>query len=141
MKLLREVGLEEMEALEHFKLAPLETRRDIAMLGVACRAVLRKGPPQLHRFFKLREPRRETRSADWHRRQLETYRDEDHLEVVRRSVLGLVEVFNLLPTAVVESTKTVRSFQAQLQKLVLTGAKEGVQDWKALLFFLSSKFL
>ena len=48
-------------------------------------------------------------------------------------MLGLVEAFNFLPTAVVEGSKTVQSFQAQLQELVLVAAKEGVQNWKALL--------
>ena len=53
--------------------------------------------------------------------------------MLRRSVLGLVEVCNLLPTAVVEGSKTVQSFQAQLQELVLTAAKDGLEDWKKLL--------
>ena len=35
------------EALEHFSLAPLAARREIAMLGVIHRAVLKKGPLQL----------------------------------------------------------------------------------------------
>ena len=39
------------EALFHFNLAPLETRRDIAQLGVIHRAALRKGPNHLHNFF------------------------------------------------------------------------------------------
>ena len=64
---------------------------------------------------------------------MQIYRDGEHLEVLRRSVLGLVEVFNLLPHAIVQSAKTVQSFQAQLQALVLTAVKEGVQDWKLLL--------
>ena len=49
---LRDLGLSEEEALEHFSLAPLGVRRDIAMLGVVFRAVLQKGPPQLRSFFK-----------------------------------------------------------------------------------------
>ena len=97
------------------------------------RAVLQKGPPQLRSFFKRAEQGRETRSSEWHDFQLQTYRNGDHLEVLRRSVLGLVETFNLLPPAVVEGAKTVQSFQAQLQELVLTAAKGGVQDWKLLL--------
>ena len=130
---LRDLGVSEEEALEVFHLAPLSTRRDIAMLGVVYRAVLQKGPPQLRSFFKPAEERRATRGTDWHSKQLQTYRDGEHLEVLKRSVLGLVEVFNLLPTAVVEKAKTVQSFQAQLQELVLTAAQEKVPDWKLLL--------
>ena len=56
-----------------------------------------------------------------------------HKKVLKRSVLGLVEVWNLLPTAVVEGSKTVQSFQAQLQELTLTAARDGFEDWKVLL--------
>ena len=59
---LRDLGLTAKEALEHFKLAPLSSTRDIAMLGVVLRAVLGKGPSSrgdsilfhqifVHRFF------------------------------------------------------------------------------------------
>ena len=51
-RFLRELGLSEVDALVHFALAPLATRRDMAMLGVVHRAVLRKGPPQLWPFFR-----------------------------------------------------------------------------------------
>ena len=130
---LRDLGLTELEALEHFNLAPLRTRRAIAMLGVVWRAVRRKGPPQLWSFFDRAPTRRTTRSSEWHELQLKTYRNGDHLEVLRRSVLGLVEVFNVLPTAVVEGSQKVRSFQAQLQELTLTASRDGVEDWKILL--------
>ena len=131
--LLRDLGLSEVEALEHFNLAPLETRRDIAMLGVVFRAVLNKGPPQLRGFFKRTDSQGGTRSSDWHSKQLKTYCNGDHLEVLQRSVLGLIEVFNLLPTALVEGAKKVNNFQAQLQELVLTAALEEAPDWKVLL--------
>ena len=51
-RVLRELGLSDEEALEDFRLAPLGSRRDIAMLGVVFRAVLKKGPSQL--FFYRR---------------------------------------------------------------------------------------
>ena len=43
---LREMGMTQEEALVNFRLAPLQTRRDIAMLGVIHRAVIGCGPPQ-----------------------------------------------------------------------------------------------
>ena len=48
---LREVGLTPLEALKKYNLAPLETRRDIALLGVVHRTVLGEGPPQFRRWF------------------------------------------------------------------------------------------
>lgn len=43
-KLLKLVGCTAEEALEHWNLAPLSTRRDVAMLGLVHRTVLGKGP-------------------------------------------------------------------------------------------------
>ena len=48
---LRRLGVEPMEALMEFRLAPLATRRDIAMLGLVHRAALKQGPPQFWSFF------------------------------------------------------------------------------------------
>ena len=131
-----------MEALERFNLAPLKTRRDIAMLGVVFRAAKGTGPEPLQSFF-LPAPGRlgpTTRSADFHNLQLQTYRTGEHLDVVRRSVLGAVDVFNVLPPAVVESSKTVRALQAQLQQVVITAAREGEEDWQGLLSANSSSW-
>ena len=49
---LRDLGVSEADAMIHFNLAPLCTRRDIAMLGVIHRAAIGKGPPQLKQFFR-----------------------------------------------------------------------------------------
>ena len=46
-KFLNELSISDEEALLHFNLAPLETRRDIAMLGLIHRASLGAGPQQL----------------------------------------------------------------------------------------------
>ena len=67
---LRDVGVDEVTALVHFHLAPLCTRRDIAMLGMIHRTVLGKGPQQFKDFFrrdpnhgpKLLDPRQASRS-------------------------------------------------------------------------------
>ena len=47
---LQKLGIAPLEALMEFNLAPLATRRDIAMLGLVHRAALRKGPPQFWEF-------------------------------------------------------------------------------------------
>eukprot|EP00973_Karenia_brevis_P088348 12250303-Karenia_brevis.AAC.1 len=49
------MGLTAEEALLHFKLAPLHTRRHIAILAVIHRAAIGQGPPQLSRLFPLQE--------------------------------------------------------------------------------------
>ena len=50
-RFLREVGLTEEQALHHHNLAPLQTRRDMAMLGLIHRTVLNEGPPQFQQWF------------------------------------------------------------------------------------------
>ena len=50
-RFLRECGLSDEEALLHFNLAPLETRRDIAMLGLIHRSVLGGGPRHVANMF------------------------------------------------------------------------------------------
>ena len=135
-RLLRELGLTEEDALEHFGLAPLRVRRDVAMLGVVHRTVLRKGPPQLWPFFPAAHRRLEgptTRSANRHSKQLQTYRTGHYLKAVRRSALGCVDVYNELPPGLVETTTSVRAFQGLLQALVLSVLREGSDYWRDLL--------
>ena len=43
-RFLHDVGVNEVDALVHFRLAPLSARRDMAMLGLIHRTVLGKGP-------------------------------------------------------------------------------------------------
>ena len=45
--LLRELGISEVDALLNFRLAPLPSRRDMAMLGVLHKVTLGLAPPQL----------------------------------------------------------------------------------------------
>ena len=90
--LLRELGVTDREALLNYKLAPLSTRRDCAMLGLIHRAVLGLGPPQFKKWFPLAPAtvRPTTRlTARRHNRQLVDYCDGSHTSLLARSVLGL----------------------------------------------------
>jgi len=119
-RLLREIGVSDADALFAFNLAPLSTRRDIAMLGVIHRCVLGLGPDQFQKFFrrnwagcvsKTRLARRR------HDKQLVDPRQGQFSEQLRRSALGLVAVYNLLPQEVVD-VPTVSLFQGQLQAML-----------------------
>ena len=132
-KLLRAVGCTDREALLYWNLAPLETRRDIAMLGVLHRTVLGKVPAHFERFFRLKAPRA---AAHWtrleerrHSRQLEERTYSNCPELLRRSAFGLIRVYNWLPEEVV-ATDCVHAFQAHLQDLVKQRAVENLEDWK-----------
>ena len=48
---LAQIGVPELDALVHFRLAPLRTRRDIAMIGLIHRTVWGCGPQLFQGFF------------------------------------------------------------------------------------------
>ena len=122
----------EVEALVVCKLAPLRTRRDIAMLGLIRRSILGRGPKQLRDLFQLQQREaqlRHTRIAA-RRHRLQVVEFEGQQDYVRRSIWGLITIYNLLPSYVVEECATVRDFQGALQDLVMQRAIAGCQDWQ-----------
>ena len=124
---LRQIGISDIEALVHFSLAPLSTRRDIAMLGLVHRAVLRQGPSHFFQFFYVdAAPARFSRRR--HNKHLFEWRDGRQSAAIDRSALGLVSVYNLLPQTVVDAT-SVSDFQHSLQALVRGRATSGHPDW------------
>ena len=109
---LRELGLTAAEALEKFHLAPLSTRRDVALLGLVHRTVLGEGLPHFAKWFfpcrRLRHSYRTRLQEGRHSKQLHDWLDSDHTELLKRSPLGLPRVYNKLPQSVVNAD-TVRS--------------------------------
>ena len=75
----------------HFNLAPLNTRRDIAQLGLIHRAVLRKGPPHLHPLFIRVRP------LSGHSHQIYDGSVGRRQLYIRRSMFGLIAFYNRLP--------------------------------------------
>lgn len=118
-------------------LAPLETRRDIALLGVIHRCVLGKGPSHFKEFFKTAGG--DASSNKKHSFQLAEFFDSHSsdfvlpgsrpAEYICRSALGLISVYNKLPSSIVEACPSVSSFQASLQRLVKGRAAAGCADW------------
>ena len=121
---MRELGITEEHALLEHHLAPLTTRRDIAMLGIFHRSVLGLGPAQFKDLFVplgvAANPCGKT-TARRHNRQLMTHREGKYLDIIKCSVLGLVDIYNVLPEYVVEA-QTVHIFQRRLQEIVSTEA-------------------
>ena len=120
------MGLAEVDALLHFNLAPLNSCRDIAGLGLIHRAVLGKGPPHFQKWFFLRNvaPAYSTRHQEAkHNKQVHEYVDGNHTELLRRSLLGHTRVYNGLTQAMVDS-KTVKVFQKKLQERLKEKARE-----------------
>ena len=107
----------------------------MAMLGVIHRSVLGLGPLQFSEFFVRNtsagnpEGRENLRR---HRRQLRTYRDGKYLNLVKQSVLGLIDIYNLLPEALV-LIEELHKFQRGLQDLMREEASRGIGMWRNLL--------
>ena len=112
--------MSEIDALMEFSLAPLGTRRDIALLGLIHRTVLGLGPAHFKEFFKL--------SCSTGRRHRFRLLDVPTTRLTSRSALGLIAVYKLLPVWVAESL-SVRVFQGKLQSLVKLRATDGCADW------------
>ena len=53
------------------------------------------------------------------------------VDVMKHSVLGLIDIYNLLPQAVVDK-KDVHEFQRGLQELLREEAKLGIEKWQFL---------
>ena len=133
---LRELGLSDLDAIRLFRLAPLCTRRDIAILGIIHRCVLGYGPLHFREYIRLAEqPNRGVtrRTAQSHRLQLCSIIDGTQKEIARRSLLGMVDVYNILPASIVERSACVKSFQASLQELISDCAAAETDGWQRLL--------
>ena len=137
-RFLEHIGATEMEALFDFNLAPLASRRDIAMLGLIHRAVLNKGCQHFKEFFRLQGG---TPPPGRHKMQVLEHRHGDCTdfmypgshppEYISRSGLGLCTVYNLLPADVVEASGTVAVFQAKLQDILRSQASKAAVNWNS----------
>ena len=90
------------------------------MLGVIHRAVLGKGPSQFQKHFPV---------ASQTLRKIVEPRTLLRHPIVKRSLFGLVAVYNLLPPRVV-ALNSVHEFQRALQHMVTERAKAGRGDWE-----------
>ena len=126
-RFLREIGMSENAALLYFGLAPLATRRGIAMLGVVHRAVLRQGPEHLHGFFTASGPRSRLGGRSWHHRHVSDIATGLRKDYLSRSLLGYAWVYNLLPDHVV-AAGSVNLLQRECQLLLKSRVMES--DWR-----------
>ena len=86
-RFLKDVGVDEITALVKFSLAPLAARRDMAMLGVAHRRILGRGPRHFVELFELDGAGR-----------LVDPRSTIGGALVKRSALRLATIYNMLPS-------------------------------------------
>jgi hypothetical protein len=131
-KFLRELGMSAEQAFLDFNLAPLQLRRDIAMLGLVFKCGRGDAHPKLSALFPASRTalhRYATRVAEArHSNQLHDFASNCRLASVQRSLLGLVKVYNLLPQVIVDS-KSVSSFQSMLTNLARNLCRARSPHW------------
>ena len=129
-RFMNEIGVSEFVAFTVFNLAPLKLRRGIGMLGLIHRTLLGRGPPHFQKFFFRADKVHAKRPRfECHDHQLHEYRDGREIQVVDRSALGLVSVYNLLPPEIVEAS-SVKIFQTQLQNFIKDCAHRNSPAWQ-----------
>ena len=132
--------MNEVDALCNFRLAPLKTRRDIAILGMLHRVNLGQVSPQMADFFEPIGERpvlgdfvaaRVRGATAFHNRQLRDRITANSSEQIKRSILGMVQCYNALPQQFVDA-KSVSLFQRQLQVVVTKRVRDGFDNWQSL---------
>jgi hypothetical protein len=113
--LAEHVGVSAKDLFLNWNLAPLSDRRDMAMLGMMWKVVVLRGNPVLGKFLRVQPGSRWKLLSVW---------DQLTNSVTRRSLFGLIEVWNELPEAVV-AVGSVSTFQAKLQALMRFQAEHG----------------
>jgi hypothetical protein len=113
-------------ALVDYNLAPLCTRRDMAMLAHLHKVSLGLAPKPIRNMFKLRAGTLDCHGFSLglttHCRQLHDPIAFNHPPIIGRSVYGLIRIYNRLPASVLDA-KTTQSFQLRVQNLVKDAAK------------------
>lgn len=112
------IGVSEEVALLEFNLAPLTMRRDLAMLSLLHKVSLGTAPTPIADLFKHRTGTLDSfgfsGSFRSHVRQLHDPVAFNHPPIIKRSVLGLIKVYNRLSSHALDA-KAPKQFQHILQ--------------------------
>jgi len=131
---LDQLGLPVSAALIDHNLAPLSMRRDIAMLGILFKVARGIAPAPIQELFKPYGHSSLASHGFRPRDQLHSKAIHDPVEVghpviIKRSVYGLIRIFNRLPQDYVDS-RTVQQFQRRLQRSAKDAAREEATRWQ-----------
>ena len=130
---LRSIDFDDDTALRQLNLAPLCARRDMAMLGLLHRIAVGTAPSSLRMLFPLQTA--SLHSYGWghgamHSNQLRDPIEPGHAALFKRSLFGLVAVYNRLSPEIAEE-HSVKTFQRKLQHLL--ASRVGSPGWQTML--------
>jgi len=131
-RFLKEIGVTEKDAFLGFNLAPLQLRRDIAVLGLLHKVQLGEAHSDFDKMFPklVHPPAANTRhSAKRHHRQFcEQFGATDYFN---RSCFAAVRIYNVLPPYVVQA-KSTHLFQKLLTKDAEFACRAENRNWQNL---------
>ena len=96
--------------------------------------MLREGPEQVWSHFPFAPVSSHPcgrNNLRRHDKQLQSHRQENFLEITAHSILGLADIYNLLPQRIVNNT-CVHKFQRELQDLMKETATDRNLDWECM---------
>ena len=96
------------------------------MLGTIQRAILKKGPKQFWAWFENDLSARVS-STIKHRCALKEVVHHQALDYLKRSLLGMIKIYNALPQYIVD-LRDIKDFQHELQSLILIRMRTH-NDW------------
>ena len=96
------------------------------MLGTIQRAILKRGPKQFWAWFE-NDPSARINSTVKHRRALKEVVHHQAPDYLKRSLLGMIKIYNALPQYIVDLSD-IKEFQHELQLLILTRMRTH-NDW------------
>ena len=133
---LSELEMSASETLLDFNLAPLRSRRDISMLGLLHRIVLKDAPVQFSKYVYGTSTH--SRSRGWavqfdrHNHQLHDPLNSPVPKIVERSIFKLIHPYNVLPQFVLD-WKSTAAFQRKLQSALKECVADKDPEWESLL--------
>ena len=137
-RFLRAVGLSEERALLDYRLAPLQTRRCIGILGFLHRVVLGQVSGQISDLFSHGtcvgisdniSARSRGGICAKHTKQIVDRVQASSSDQFRRSIFGMVQCYNSLPQSFVD-LPIVSLFQRSLQVVLFRHAESGSANWQ-----------
>ena len=127
---LRNISISVESAFLDFNMMPLESRRDVSMLGVIHRSVLGLGPKHFKDWFVIQPilHRRSQRLARNTICPIAEVPSASNLRIGRHSIFGMIRIYNQLPNSVV-TIRSVSGFQRALADIMRNCAKSGAIGW------------
>ena len=129
---LSTLGISDERALLDYRLAPLNCRRQIAVLGLPHRVALGLAPTSLASLFP--RARSDMHTLGWSTSTCHPLRLHDPVgprerTILKRSAFGMIQVYNGLPAEVV-GKKNLKSFQQCLHNMLRDRVDQRSESWQ-----------